>query len=302
MKKKIKHFLNLDEINTKQIEKILHVSRELKDSFKKRKLSKKKILAMIFEKPSTRTRVSFEVGMKQLNGDVVILDSADTQLGRGESLQDTIKVLCRYVDVIMYRGSDEKKMYEMTQFSDVPIINGLTNQSHPCQIIADIMTLQENFKSLKNLNLCWVGDGNNVCNSWIHSSMHFDFNLNICCPSGCFPKKELLKKIKNIGKIKIFNSPTDAVKGVDVIITDTWLSMGMKKDSKRIKKFKNFQVNKELVSKTNRKTYFLHCLPAHRGEEVTDEIIDGEHSLVWDEAENRLFAHQSILLWCLEEF
>ena len=299
MNKTIRHFLNLDELKTKEIHLILKNSHKLKKKYGTKKLKNKKMLAMIFEKPSTRTRVSFEVGMKHLNGDVVILDQHDTQLARGESLQDTIRVLSRYVDIIMYRGSDEKKLYEITNCSTIPIINGLTDQSHPCQILADIMTLEEKFKSLKNLNLCWIGDGNNVCNSWIHSSLHFDFNFNISCPKGCFPEKKLLKKI-NSKKIRLFENPFEAVENADVIITDTWISMGMKEDKKRLKKFKNFQINNSLFKKTNKSTYFLHCLPAHRGYEVTDEIIDGQKSLVWVEAENRLYVHQSILLWCLE--
>ena len=298
--KKIKHFLNLNEISTRDIHKILIKSHMLKKNYGKTKMKKKQILAMIFEKPSTRTRVSFEVGMKQLNGDVVILDPADTQLGRGESLQDTIKVLGKYVDVIMYRGSDEKVLYEMTQFSEVPIINGLTDTSHPCQILADIMTLQEKFTKVNNIKICWLGDGNNVCNSWIHACLHFDFNFSISCPKGFFPDVSLIKET-NTNKIKIFEDPEQAVFNSDVIITDTWNSMGMQKDLKTLKKFKKFQINSSILKKTKKDTYFLHCLPAHRGQEVTDEIIDGKNSLVWDEAENRLYVHQSILLWCLDE-
>ena len=295
-----RNFLNLNELKTEEVNTILDKSHELKKNYRKIKFSEKKILAMIFEKPSTRTRVSFEVGMKQLNGDVVILDHADTQLGRGESLEDTIKVLSRYVDIIVYRGSDEKKIYDLCKLSTVPIINSLTDESHPCQIIADIMTLQENFKCIEKLNICWVGDGNNVCNSWIHSCLHFQYNLNITCPSGSFPKKEILRKI-NSPKINLYDDPKVAVKDADVIITDTWVSMGMEDNPERLRKFKNFQINNKLISETNRETYFLHCLPAHRGCEVTDEIIDGKNSLVWNEAENRLYAHQAILLWCLKD-
>ena len=193
----MRHFLNISELKTNDVKKIINQSHVLKKEYGKRKFKKKIILAMIFEKPSTRTRVSFEVGMKQLNGDVVILDQADSQLGRGESLIDTIKVLNRYVDIIMYRGSDEKKLYEIANFSSVPIINGLTDQSHPCQILADIMTLEENFKDISNLNLCWVGDGNNVCNSWIHSCLHYGFNLNISCPNGFFPSKKVIDVVKS---------------------------------------------------------------------------------------------------------
>ncbi len=297
--KKIRHFLNLDELSKKDVHEILLNSHSLKKNYGKKSLKKKKILAMIFEKPSTRTRVSFEVGMKTINGEVVILDQNDTQLARGESLSDTIKVLSRYVDIIMYRGSDEKKLYEISKSSNVPIINGLTNQSHPCQIIADLMTLEENFKNINKLNICWLGDGNNVCNSWIHASKHFDFNLNISCPTGFFPKKNILCKINN-NKIKLHHNPEQAVQGADVLITDTWESMGMKKNSNVLKKFQKFQINSNLLKKTNKNTYILHCLPAHRGNEITTGIIDGKNSLVWDEAQNRLYAHQSILFWCLK--
>ena len=300
MKKSFRHFLNLHEISKKDIDLILKYSHRLKKNYKTKQLKEKKILAIIFEKPSTRTKISFDVGMKLLNGDVVTLDHSDSQLGRGESLEDTMKVLSSYVDIIAYRGSDESKLYKLSEISTVPIINGLTDKSHPCQIIADIMTLQEKFRSLKNLNLSWIGDGNNVCNSWIHASKHFDFNLKISCPPGNFPANEILKSI-NSGKVKLFKNPVEAALDADVIITDTWVSMGMKSNPKRLKNFEKFQINKDLIKKTGRTTYFLHCLPAHRGCEVTDEIIDGENSLVWAEAENRLYAHQSILLWCLKK-
>ena len=297
--KKIRHFLNLDELSKKDIHEIVYHSHKLKKNYGKVSLKKKKILAMIFEKPSTRTRVSFEVGMKKINGEVVILDQNDTQLARGESLSDTIKVLSRYVDIIMYRGSDEKKLYEISKSSNVPIINGLTNNSHPCQIIADLMTLEENFKNINKINICWLGDGNNVCNSWIHASRHYDFNLNISCPKGFFPKKKILDKVKK-NKVQLFNNPEEAVQGADVLITDTWESMGMKKKDNTLKHFKKFQINSNLLKQTKKKTFILHCLPAHRGNEITNEVIDGKHSLVWNEAQNRLYAHQSILFWCLK--
>ncbi len=298
--KDIRHFLNLDQINTKDIHSIMAKSHMLKKKYGKISLKKKKTLAMIFEKPSTRTRVSFEVGMKKINGDVVVLDQNDTQLARGESLNDTIKVLSRYVDIIMYRGSDQKKLYEIAKCSEVPIINGLTNQSHPCQIIADLMTLEENFKSLKKLTLCWVGDGNNVCNSWIQACLHYDFSLHISCPKNFFPQRNNISKI-NKDKVVFFDNPDKAVLGADVLITDTWESMGMKKKENVIQKFKKFQINYSLLKKTKKQTKVLHCLPAHRGQEITDDVIDGKDSLVWDEAENRLYAHQAILLWCLRQ-
>ena len=294
----MKHFLNIDEISSKEILKIIKTSHKLKKNYGKIYLKKKKILGMIFEKPSTRTRVSFEVGIKQMGGDVVVLDQNDSQLGRGESLNDTVKVLSRYVDVIMYRGKEEKNLYEISKVSSVPIINGLTDKSHPCQILADIMTLEEKFPNVNKLNLCWVGDGNNVCNSWINLTKHYNFNLAISCPEGCFPDQRILKQFSN-DNLKVFSNPNEAVEGADVVITDTWVSMGMDQNLNRLKKFKKFQLNSKLVNKTKKKSFILHCLPAHRGEEITNEIIDGKNSLVWDEAENRLYTHQSILLWCL---
>ena len=294
----MKHFLNIDEISSKEILKIIKTSHKLKKNYGKIYLKKKKILGMIFEKPSTRTRVSFEVGIKQMGGDVVVLDQNDSQLGRGESLNDTVKVLSSYVDVIMYRGKEEKNLYEISKVSSVPIINGLTDKSHPCQILADIMTLEEKFPNVNKLNLCWVGDGNNVCNSWIHLTKHYNFNLAISCPEGCFPNQRILKQFSN-NNLKVFSNPNEAVEGADVVITDTWVSMGMDQNLNRLKKFKKFQLNSKLVNKTKKKSFILHCLPAHRGEEITNEIIDGKNSLVWDEAENRLYTHQSILLWCL---
>lgn len=294
----MKHFLNIDEISSKEIFKIIKTSHKLKKNYGKIYLKKKKILGMIFEKPSTRTRVSFEVGIKQMGGDVVVLDQNDSQLGRGESLNDTVKVLSSYVDVIMYRGKEEKNLYEISKVSSVPIINGLTDKSHPCQILADVMTLEEKFPNVNKLNLCWVGDGNNVCNSWIHLTKHYNFNLAISCPEGCFPDQRILKQFSN-DNLKVFSNPNEAVEGADVVITDTWVSMGMDQNLNRLKKFKKFQLNSKLVNKTKKKSFILHCLPAHRGEEITNEIIDGKNSLVWDEAENRLYTHQSILLWCL---
>ena len=296
---KLNHFLNINELSSKEIYNIVKKSHGLKKNYGKVKLKTKKILGMIFEKPSTRTRVSFEVGMKQIGGDVIVLDQNDSQLGRGESLNDTVKVLSRYVDVLMYRGKNENTLYEISKNSSIPIINGLTYKSHPCQILADIMTLEEKFSNINKLNICWVGDGNNVCNSWIHSTKHYNFNLRIACPVGCFPADDILKRFSS-QNIQIFTNPEDAVNEADVVITDTWVSMGMKENAIRLKKFKDFQINENLINKTKKNTFILHCLPAHRGEEITDDVIDGKNSLVWDEAENRLYVHQSILFWCLD--
>lgn len=298
----IRHFLDLDIMESSTIRDLLNLGHELKKEKNNTQSLEKKILAMIFEKPSTRTRVSFEIGMKQLDGEVITLDQNDTQLGRGESIQDTIKVISKYVDIIMYRGSSEKRLNEIVQSSSVPIINGLTDKSHPCQIMADLMTLEEKYNSLNDLNITWVGDGNNVCNSWIHACKHFEFRLNIATPKSNSPDDSQVKKIKNFKqKIRIFNDPILAVKDSDVIITDTWVSMGTKKSKEKISDFKNFQVNKFLMSNAKPNALFLHCLPAHRGQEVTDEIIDGPQSLVWEEAHNRLFIQKAIMLWCLKK-
>lgn len=293
MERKIRHFLDLNLIDTKSIKELLNLGHRLKSSQSNLKFLEKKILAMIFEKPSTRTRISFEIGMKQLGGEVITLDQQDTQLGQGESIQDTIKVLSQYSDIIMYRGTAQKRLDDIVSVSNVPIINGLTDSSHPCQIMADIMTLEEKFDSLNDKNITWIGDGNNVCNSWIHACKHFDFNFRICTPIDFKPKFHSSKKIK------FFEDPKEAVKGTNVVITDTWLSMGMKDQDQRLTKFKGFQVNEELMNFAKDDAVFLHCLPAHRGEEVTDDVIDNKNSLVWKEAFNRLHIQKAILLWSL---
>ena len=296
----IRHFIDLDEISTKQIRSILDLSHKIKRSKSRKKILKNKFLSMIFEKPSTRTRISFEIGMKQLGGDVITLDQADTQLGRGESIQDTIKVLGEYVDIILYRGSSDKLLNDISLLSSIPIINGLTDNSHPCQIMADILTLEEKFKNLNKLKICWVGDGNNVCNSWIDISKHFNFNLNISTPKVYRPDLLKIEKIKKFGKnINYFVDPKKAVEDADVVITDTWSSMGTKESKIRIAKFSKYQVNKSLMKLAKRHAVFLHCMPAHRGQEVTAEIIDGKNSLILKEASNRLHVQKSILLWCL---
>ena len=299
MKNKLRHFLDIDLVDTATVKNLLTLAHNLKKTDNVDIDMEQKILAMIFEKPSTRTRVSFEIGMKQMNGEVVILDQNDTQLGRGESIKDTIKVLSNYVDIIMYRGSSNQRLSEIVKNSTVPIINGLTDLSHPCQIMADLMTLEEKFDSLNKLKICWVGDGNNVCNSWIHACKHFKFKLNIATPKNFRPTKNELKKVTNCeNKIEIYNNPTDAVSGADVIITDTWFSMGLE-DKNNLSDFEGYQINKSLMNHAKSNAFFLHCLPAHRGQEVTDEVIDGSNSLVWEEAKNRLFVQKAILIWCL---
>ena len=301
MNNKLKHFVDLDIIDSESIRQILNIGHRLKEFKESKNYLQSKILSMIFEKPSTRTRISFEVGMKQLGGDVVTLDHADTQLGRGESIEDTIRVISQYVDIIMYRGSAESRLNEILKVSKVPVINGLTDESHPCQIMADIMTIEEHFKTLDGIEICWLGDGNNVCNSWIDSCKHFNFNLRICTPTEHKPKFSRIEKINKYKQnIKFFESPKDAVKNANVLVTDTWSSMGTENSTKRMEKFRDFQVNSKLIKHANKNFIFLHCMPAHRGQEVSSEIIDGEKSLVFTEAYNRLFIQKSILLWCMQ--
>ncbi len=294
-----KHFLDLKDLSGNVLRKILSQAVDLKSTRQNRKqLLNGKTLAMIFEKPSTRTRVSFEVGMKELGGDVVVLSGDELQVSRGESIADTARVLSRYVDGIMIRTFEEAKIREMAKYASVPVINGLTDNSHPCQLMADVMTFEEHRGSIKGKTVAWSGDGNNMASSWIHAATKFDFKLNIACPRECRPDEELLdwaNKEKN--HVNLFHDPKAAVENADCVVTDTWVSMG-RDDSNRHNLLSPFQVNKKLMENASPEAVFLHCLPAHRGEEVTSEVLDGPRSLVWDEAENRLHAQKAILLWC----
>ena len=259
-----------------------------------------KALAMIFEKPSTRTRVSFEIGMKQLGGDVVVLNNSELQTGRGESIADTARVLSRYVDCIMMRTFEREKIVEMAEFSTVPVINGLTNSSHPCQLLADVMAFEEHLGPIKGKTVAWSGDGNNMASSWIHAAVKFDFNLRIACPKDHSPDAALFDWAKiNNGSIEIFEEPLEAVNNADCVVTDTWTSMGDGKKSPH-NQMAAYQVNEKMMREASPDAVFMHCLPAHRGEEVTEEVIDGPQSIVWDEAENRLYTQKAILLWCLK--
>jgi ornithine carbamoyltransferase len=260
-----------------------------------------KTLAMIFERPSTRTRVSFEVAMRQLGGDVILLTAEEMQLGRGETLADTARVLSRYVDAIMIRTLDVDELLELARHANVPVINGLTRRSHPCQVMADVMTFEEHLGPIRGRTVAWSGDANNVLTSWMHAAERFDFRLRIATPPELAPKKPLLDWIKSSGAaIRIGSDPEDAVKGADCVVTDTWVSMGDRNGSRRHNLLKRYQVNGRLMARAKPDAIFMHCLPAHRGEEVTDEVIDGAQSVVFDEAENRLHAQKGILTWCLQ--
>ena len=259
-------------------------------------------LAMIFEKPSTRTRISFEVAMTELGGSAIYLDAKSMQMGRGETIADTAKVLGRYLDGIMIRASKHETLLEMAKHSKIPVINGLTDISHPCQILADIMTFEEKLGDIENKTIAWVGDGNNMANSWIHASKIFNFKLRLACPSVRLPDENIVKWAKDNGaNIKIMNDPMEACKDSNAILTDTWVSMGDENTVNPEKIFNNFQVNDKLFAVAADDAIFMHCLPAHRGQEVSSEIIDGPRSVVWDEAENRLHIQKAILSWAIAD-
>ncbi len=256
---------------------------------------------MIFEKPSTRTRTSFEVGINQLGGHAIIINSENSQLGRGETPSDTAKVLSRYVDLIMVRCFKHEMLMELAQYSSVPVINGLTDFSHPCQVMADIMTFIEHRGDISGKNIAWLGDGNNMANSWIHAAVQFDFNLTLACPKELMPDRNVLEWAKkNSSNIDITTDPKKAAKDANLVTTDTWISMGDKDAKKRKKLLAPFQVNNKIMNLASNDAIFMHCLPAHRGEEVTDEVIDGKQSVVFDEAENRLHIQKAIMIWCLK--
>ncbi len=300
----VRHFLDLDQLDTATLRRILDRGLAMKRALKRGEAAGKplagKTLALIFEKPSTRTRVSFEVGMRQLGGEVVVLDSQGSQLGRGETVADTARVLSRYVDAIMIRTDSVSKLAELAEAGSVPVINGLTDRSHPCQIMADVMTFEEHRGPIAGRVVAWSGDGNNVANSWIHAAARFGFELRLACPVSLKPPQALLDWANaNGGRVSFAGSPRDAVAGADCVVTDTWVSMNHKDRSERINLLLSYRVDEALMARAKPDALFMHCLPAHRGEEVTDAVIDGPHSVVWDEAENRLHIQKAILAWCL---
>jgi len=257
------------------------------------------ILAMIFEKSSTRTRVSFDVGIRQLGGTSIVLDSGSTQLGRGETVADTAQVLSRMCDAIMIRTDDHAKIEELAANASVPVINGLTDLSHPCQIVADLLTLVEHGKALPGLEVAWLGDGNNVTNSFIEAAGLMKFNVRIGCPQGYDPDQSFIDAARASGaNIIICRDEAEAVAGADVVVTDTWVSMGQEHVHNKMASMMPYQVNDVLMEQAKADALFLHCLPAHRGEEVMPSVIDGPQSVIWDEAENRIHAQKSIMRWC----
>ena len=259
-----------------------------------------RMLALIFEKPSTRTRISFDVGMQELGGSTIMLTGAEMQLGRGESVADTARVLSRYVDAIMIRTLHHDLLLELAENAGVPVINGLTKLSHPCQVMADVMTFEEKKGPIRGRAVAWTGDANNVLASWVHAAARFDFSLRVATPAALAPRPALRQWAERAGaKVAFLRSPEEAVAGADCVVTDTWVSMGDKEGTKRHTLLKSYQVNAALMARARGDAIFMHCLPAHRGEEVTDEVIDGPQSVVFDEAENRLHVQKAILEWCL---
>jgi ornithine carbamoyltransferase len=296
-----RHFLDLDQLETEVLRRILdfgHAYKAGRSQFGARPMDGK-VLAMIFEKPSTRTRVSFEAGMRQMGGDVIVLSQTDTQLGRGETIGDTARVLSRYVDAIMLRTDAADKLKELALHATVPVVNGLTDRSHPCQVMADIMTFEEHRGSLLGKTIAWSGDGNNVAASWIQAAAHFGFSMRFACPGPLMPSADAVAWARARGaRIDLLDDPREAVQGAHCVLTDTWVSMGCK-DKNRPDLLAPYQVNESLMALAQPEAVFMHCLPAHRGEEVTDAVIDGPQSLVWDEAENRMHVQKGILSWCL---
>lgn len=256
------------------------------------------VLAMVFEKNSTRTRVSFDVAMRQLGGSAITLESGTSQLGRGETIADTARVLSRMADVIMLRTDDHAKIEELAHYASVPVINGLTDESHPCQIMADLLTLLERVKALPGLEVAWLGDGNNVLNSIIEAAGLLRFNVRVGTPKGYEPDAGYIDRARALGAtITLTNDAAEAARGADVVVTDTWVSMGQDHAHNKLAAMAPFQVDEQLMALAGREATFLHCLPAHRNEEVTDAVIDGPQSAVWDEAENRIHAQKSVLRW-----
>lgn len=296
-----KHFLDINDFEPTVIRAILDHARTLKSADETYiDLCKNKILLMIFDKPSTRTRVSFDVGMRQLGGETITLNSVDMQLGRGETIADTAQVLSRYADAIVIRTNKHEKLLELAENASIPVVNGLTDMSHPCQIMADILTFEEKRGPIEGKTIAWVGDGNNVAVSWIHACAKLGFKLRLACPDELRAPEEVVASAKGQGAdIITLSDPEEATTGADAIVTDVWVSMGDDNAERKYELLQPYQVNDSLMANAGPDALFFHCLPAHRGDEVTASVIDGPQSVIFDEAENRLHAQKAILAWCL---
>lgn len=297
----MRHFLSLLDLSADELLGLLKRAAELKrlqrDHIDHTTL-KNHVLAMVFEKSSTRTRVSFEAGISQLGGSALFLSPRDTQLGRGEPIEDTARVLSSMVDIIMVRTFEHEKITNFAEYSSVPVINGLTDREHPCQLLADLQTWFEHRDTIKGATITWVGDGNNMCHSWVHAAQLLDFKLNIACPVGYDPDKSILQAAGS--HVEIIRDPLQACSNSDLLVTDVWASMGQEEEQyDRIDVFRPYQVNTELMSAAKPDALFMHCLPAHRGEEVTADVIDGDRSVVWSEAENRLHSQKALMEFLL---
>mgnify|MGYP001230178822 CR=1 FL=1 len=301
-----KHFLHLSDFTSNEIWELLHLAKELKTKFHKKenfKPFKDRSLAMIFAKPSARTRVSFETGFEWMGGHALFLGPNDIGIGKREAIKDISRLFSRYNDLMMARLFDHEHILELAQYSEIPVINGLTDYNHPCQILADIMTVWENRGTLDNLKITYMGDGNNIVHSWLQLACRIPLHFVCCSPTGFEPDNKTGKMVEDFDSstYELSHDPKTAVQGADVIYTDVWASMGQKEEAEeRRRKFKNFQVNKKLMDHTGKNTYFMHCLPAERGIEVTDEVCDSEYSIIFDEAENRMHAQNAIMLKLME--
>ncbi|MDR3406957.1 MAG: ornithine carbamoyltransferase [Methylovirgula sp.] len=301
-----KHFLDLSEVSAEELRRILSLAGAIKSRRRKGQLAAErpltgKVLAMIFDKPSTRTRVSFDVAMRELGGETIMLTGKEMQLGRGETIADTARVLSRFVDAIVIRVLDHNELAELARNAEVPVVNGLTKKSHPCQVMADVLTFEEHRGPIKDRTVAWTGDANNVLASWVHAAQRFDFTINVASPAELDVSLELKSWAKaNNARLNITRDPYEAVRGADAVISDCWVSMGDKDENFRHNLLAPYQVNAKLMKAAAKDAIFMHCLPAHRGEEVTDDVIDGPQSVVFDEAENRLHAQKGILAWCFD--
>ncbi|MCB1476987.1 MAG: ornithine carbamoyltransferase [Rhodobiaceae bacterium] len=296
-----RHFLDLDSFDGATLSGILANARAMKSNRRGYQPLKGKVLAMIFERPSTRTRVSFDIAMRELGGETINLTGSEMQLGRGESIADTARVLSRYVDAIMIRILDHEALAELAAYATVPVINGLTRVSHPCQVMADVLTYQEHRGDIAGRTVAYCGDSNNVTTSWIHAAARFGFRMNIASPPPLAPEPQIVEWAAREGaEMHVTTDPFEAVDGADCVVTDTWVSMGDSERERRHNLLKPYQVNSRLMKAASPDAIFMHCLPAHRGEEVTDEVMDGPQSVVFDEAENRLHAQKGILAWCFD--
>ena len=295
-----RHFMDLSSVSAADLRAMIDGARSAKTATETDRPLAGKMLAMIFEKPSTRTRVSFDVGMRQLGGETLFLSGTEMQLGRAETIADTAKVLSRYVDMITIRTLDHSRMLELAEHATVPVINALTDDTHPCQIMADILTFEEHRGPIKGKTLAWTGDGNNVLHSLIEGAAQFGYRMQIATPEGSEPDAKFVEWARKRGaEIDISADPDRAVKGADCVITDTWVSMNQEHKARGHNIFVPYQVNEKLMQKANPDALFMHCLPAHRGEEVTDGVMDGPQSVVFDEAENRLHAQKAVMRWCM---